>query len=178
VKCEHKNCEHSKGVWVPTNLNRNAVVSSEGRIRKHSYCEICGTIEYKGEDRARKLGYFSNMLSTIKYFLERERVSYKVADIKITEAHVRLIMRELAEIEGFEDSYWRSFDSQQDEFIKVVRKYVPKLSASLLQAFFDRRPDRKQSPEELIMQLYGLYEEEEKEAKKDIYSDDGLYDED
>jgi len=175
VKCEHKNCDHQKGVWVTINLNKKAVVSDEGKMKKHSYCEHCGTIEYKGDERARRLGHFSNLLSSLKTFLEKERVAYHVADIKLTDAHLRLIMKELSAIDDFEDNYWRSFESQKEEFIKIVRKYLPKLSVSFISGFFDYRPAKKQTEEELIMQLYGLYEEEDREAREDIYSDDELY---
>ena len=178
MKCEHKNCDHQKGVWVTVNLNKKAIISDEGKMKKHSYCEQCGTIEYKGEDRARRLGYFSNLLGSIKDFLEQERVAYHVADMKLTDAHIRLIMNELSAIEDFEDNYWRSFESQKEEFIRIVRKYLPKLSVSFLHEFFESTPVKKQSKEELIMQLYGLYEDEEKEAKADIYSDDELYETD
>ena len=177
VKCEHKNCDSSKGVWINVNLNKKAIISDEGRIKRHHYCEHCGTIEYKGEERARGLGFFSNILGSIRHFLEKERVSYHVADIKLTDVHTRLIMKELSAIEDFEDSYWRSFESQKEEFIKVMKKYLPKLSPSFIEAFFEHTPDKKQTEEELIMQLYGIYETEAREAKQDIYSDEELYEE-
>ncbi len=175
MKCKHRNCDHAKGVWLTTNLNRNAANGSEGRMRIHKYCEECGTVEGKAEERARGLGFFSNILGDMKHFLDRERVRFKEADIVIAKVHTRLIMKELAEIEDFEDCYWRSFSSQKEVFTGVVRKYLPRLSVSFINQFLEYMPEKKQSEEELLMQLYGLYEEEDAESKKDIYTDDELY---
>lgn len=175
MKCKHENCDPSKAIWLNTNLEKNPVLSVEGKIKKHHYCKHCGTIEYKGEERAKGIGYFTNILSRIKNFLEKEHRTFDVGNIKITDAQVRLIMKEIEKIVDFEDSYWRSFESQKEEFIKIVRKYVPRLSAHFINAFFDNTPIKEQSKEELLLHLYGIYENEEKEAKKDIYTDEELY---
>mgnify|MGYP000616130268 CR=1 FL=1 len=175
MKCKHENCDSSKALWLNINLEKNPVISVEGKIKRHRYCKHCGTIEYKREERAKGTGYFANILTRIKNFLEKEHRTFGIGNIKITDAQVRLIMKEIEEIEDFEDRYWRSFDSQKEVFIKIVRKYVPRLSAHFINAFFDNAPLKEQSKEELILHLYGIYEDEEKEAKRDIYTDEELY---
>jgi hypothetical protein len=88
-----------------------------GVIKLHPYCNRCGTLKNVSSDRGKKIGYFVAALSRLRKILENK--GYKVSD-----AQIRLIMKELSKIDGFEDTWWITFSKQREIFISVVGKYV------------------------------------------------------
>jgi len=98
--------------------NRKDWALMPNRILKlHPYCNRCGTFKNVSSDRGRKISYFVIALSKLRRILERR--GYKISD-----AQIRLITKELSEIEGFEDTWWITFSKQKEIFISVVRKYI------------------------------------------------------
>jgi len=142
-------------------------VNKEGKelekIKPHYYCQNCGEIEYLGPDKARGIGYFSNILGDIKRCLD---VEYKKGGtIKITSTLLRLIALELNKIDDFTDKFSKPFSAQKKEFYGIVKKFIPSLSRGLFENFFDPNPPRY---DEDSVNFYGKYYEdlEEKYAEK------------
>ena len=88
-----------------------------GNLKLHPYCGECGTVKNISSDRARKFSYFIKALSDLKKVLNKR-------GYRISEAQIRLIAKELSEIDGFCDLWWMTFSKQKEIFIDVVRKYV------------------------------------------------------
>lgn len=131
----------------------------------------CGEIEYKGPYKARDYGYFSNVLGEIRRYLEIE--ARKGGTAKMTSTLVRLIIKDLHKTEDFSDRFSKSFSSQKDEFVRILRKYLPSYSKEFFEAFFDPTPPLFDDAD---VNYYGKYYEdlEEKYAKK-LEKDDGDY---
>ena len=113
-------CPHEPGYeryWLPM---------QNGVMKLHPYCERCGTIKNVSSDRGKKMGYFAAALSRLRKVMERK--GYKISD-----AQIRLIMKELSETEGFEDVWWITFSKQKEIFVEVVKKYV-KVSRDVIES--------------------------------------------
>ncbi|MCK4613189.1 MAG: hypothetical protein KAU14_00170 [Thermoplasmata archaeon] len=153
MKCEHLKCHSSERMWVPTYVNEEG--DELEKIKPHYYCVQCGEIEYKGQDKARHYGYFSNILGDIKRYLEIE--AKKGSNVKITSAVFRLVMMELHKIDDFTDKFSKPFCVQKKEFIRVLKKYIPCFSSEFYNNFFDPNPPRY---DEESVNYYGKYYEE------------------
>ena len=99
--------------------------SQNGVIKLHPYCPNCGTVKNVSSDKGRKIGYFINSLTQLRKILEQK--GYKISD-----AQIRMIVKELGEIDGFEDIYWITFSKQKEFFIPTVRKYI-KISSDVIE---------------------------------------------
>lgn len=97
-----------------------------GVAKLHPYCNKCGTVKNISSDKGKKISYFVATLSSLRKILERK--GYKISD-----AQIRLIVKELSEVEGFEDAWWMTFSRQKEIFISTVRKYV-KVSRDVIEA--------------------------------------------
>jgi len=107
VQCPHEASKNEK-VWLKM---------QNGIIKLHPYCGKCGTVKNVSSDRGKKMSYFVAALSRLKKLL-------KSKGYKISEAQIRLILKELNEIEDFEDLWWITFSRQKEIFVSVVKKYV------------------------------------------------------
>lgn len=87
-----------------------------GVIKLHPYCKNCGTLKNVSSDRGRKVGYFVKALSKLRKILEKK-------GYRVSEAQIRLILKELSETE-FDDIWWITFSKQKEIFIQIVRKYI------------------------------------------------------
>ncbi len=96
-----------------------------GIIAPHPACRECGYIKNISPDKAKKLGYFANVLAEMKSHRGRKLLS---------DAQIRLILKELEKVEGFDDDYFMSFTAQKVAFIRAVRKYSS-LSPSFVESF-------------------------------------------
>ena len=136
MKCSHTKCHSKDRIWVP------CLVTSEGneveKIKPHFYCMECGEIEYLGPQRARGLGYFSNVLGDLKRCLDADYK--KGGSTKITTALLRLITLELHKIDDFSDHFSKSFPSQKKEFYLIIKKFLPSINRDLFESFFDPNP--------------------------------------
>ncbi len=93
------------------------VKAQNGVIKLHPYCNKCGTLKNVSSDRGKKIGYFVKTLSKI-------RKNLRAAGYRVSDAQVRLIMKELSEIDGFDDIWWITFTKQKEIFIRVVKEYI------------------------------------------------------
>ena len=108
IHCEHESCGAAEKVWLPYEL--------EGRsrgLKPHSYCIHCGVVKNISPDRAKPMGYYTNML----------------ARMPITKVQMRLIVKELESMD-FDDAYSMTGGSEQGKvFSSVVQKYCKGLGA-------------------------------------------------
>ena len=97
-----------------------------GVMKLHPYCNKCGTLKNVSSDRGKKISYFIMALSRLRKILNER-------GYKVSEAQIRLIVKELSEVEGFDDIWWITFSKQKEIFISIVRKYI-RVSRDLLEA--------------------------------------------
>ncbi|MCK4971142.1 MAG: hypothetical protein KAS77_11455 [Thermoplasmata archaeon] len=92
-----------------------------------------------GSDRARKLGYFATALGRLKSRIDKEhdRSVYSIA--KITEAQVRLIIKRLEAVEGFDDPYSMTFHAQLVLFERAIRSIRPDVPIAVLEEIMARQ---------------------------------------
>jgi hypothetical protein len=106
MPCEHKSSNSKDWMEMPN-----------GILKLHPYCSKCGVVKNITSDRGKKLSYFISALSRLRKTLENK--GYRISD-----AQIRLIVKELTEIEGFEDTWWITFSKQKEIFVNVVQKYI------------------------------------------------------
>ena len=102
MSCDHKMCGNIQKVWLPFEVRGHM----KG-LKSHPYCLNCGAIKNISSDRAKKIGYFMNILSRFP----------------ITKVQGRLIAKDMEEFGGFEDSFSISSFIQEQIFINIVKKY-------------------------------------------------------
>ncbi|MFQ6052522.1 MAG: hypothetical protein ACE5K4_12650 [Candidatus Hydrothermarchaeota archaeon] len=94
----------------------------------HPHCIKCGVVKNVSSDRAKKIGYYTNALSSMAKHLEKRGVK------NITQVQIRLIIKELESIEDFEDTYVITGSTQRRIFIDIVKKYC-NLSEEFIKSF-------------------------------------------
>jgi len=77
-------------------------------------------------DKGKKISYFVASLSNLRKILEKR--GYRISD-----AQIRLIVKELSGVDGFDDTWWMPFSKQKEIFILIVRKYV-RVSREVIEA--------------------------------------------
>jgi len=99
--CKHKSCGATEKVWLPYEFD------DRGRgLRPHSYCIHCGVVQNVSSDRAKSMGYYTNIL----------------AKMSITKVQMRLIVKDL-ENRNFDNIYFMTGAEQREVFSSVVQKY-------------------------------------------------------
>jgi hypothetical protein len=119
MKCVHEDCGYDEKVWLPINNGAADTV-------RHPYCKHCGAVKNLSRDRAVGTGYFMNVLSSMKKLNCGEKL--------ITDAQIRLISKELMNMDNFDDRYWMRGTGQEEMFTKTVKKYC-NLSAGYIKSF-------------------------------------------
>ncbi len=112
MRCEHRS---SRKVWAKM---------QNGVMKPHPYCARCGTLKNVSSDKGKSINYFIVALSRLRKILERR--GYKISD-----AQIRLIVKDLKNTDGFTDTWWMTFSRQKEIFTCVVWKYV-KISKDLI----------------------------------------------
>ena len=127
MACKHTSCSPKKGVWLPliTQIGFNAY------IKKHPYCEECGTIKNITGDKAKTIGFYTDVLTAMREFTNKRQ---KIIP-KFTETQIRLIAKELESNDLFQDTYGTNLDIQKNKFIEEVRKYRPDLTEDFIKSF-------------------------------------------
>lgn len=167
MKCEHEICHSKDRIWVPRSVNDQGIELD--KIKPHFFCTSCGEIEYLGPDRARGIGYFSNILGDIKRYLE---VDYrKGGSTKITTTLLRLITMEMNRMDDFSDRFSTSFTTQKKEFYVILRKFLPSIGRDLFDSFFDPSPPRYD--EESVNYFGKYYEDLEEQYACEIAQSEG-----
>ncbi len=125
--CSHISCTPSRGVWLPL----VAHVGFKTHIRKHPYCENCGIIKNIGGDKAKSIGYYTDVLVAIREYVNNRHSMMP----KFTRTQVRLIAKELESNDLFWDPYGTNLDNQRDKFIEEIRKYRSDLTEDFINTF-------------------------------------------
>ena len=108
MKCNHIDCGSNEKIWLP-----HIVREDIHGLKSHPYCVKCGMVKNIGSDRAKKVGYFINVISKLEKYLK----------ISCTSVRMRLVVKDLEKIDSFEDEYSRSKYSQEKTIIILIRKY-------------------------------------------------------
>jgi len=167
LKCEHQICHPSQRLWVPMRVDRRG--RELDKVKPHYYCLKCGAVEYKGPDKAKGYGYFANILGDIRRYFEIE--AKKGSKMKITTAIMRLVLKEIEQIDDFSDRFSKPFSVQKAEFIRIMKKYFPSFAEDFFENFFDPEPPKYN---ETDVNYYGKYYEdlEEKYAQELMEADE------
>ncbi|KAB2946175.1 MAG: hypothetical protein MPEBLZ_00362 [Candidatus Methanoperedens nitroreducens] len=119
MKCEHVDCGNIEKVWLPYIIRERPIV-----LKSHPYCIHCGMVKNIGSDRAVGSGYFINALSQLEKHLKLPGSSVRM----------RLVAKDLENIEDFEDNYSMTKFAQEKIFINIIKKYY-KLPDGIIQKF-------------------------------------------
>ena len=114
TNCEHECCGTGEKVWLPYEF--------EGRgrgLKPHSYCIHCGVVKITSHDRAKRMGYYTNILARL--------------GITNLEVQIRLIVKELERMD-FDDAYSTTRSEQEGLFIDAVKKHS-KVREDTIRAF-------------------------------------------
>lgn len=103
--CVHTSCSSENMEWLPL---KNDGVSE---VVPHPWCIKCGMVKNISFDRAKKMGYWTNILARIS------------RQFKAAQAQKRLVAKELERYDGFDDIYSMTLTSQQQIFVNIVKKY-------------------------------------------------------
>lgn len=118
--CEHDESHKDESIWVKPDISERV----HSPAQKRSYCKKCGKVKYIGSARAKKMGYYVNLLKEIQ---RKGDVLYrrKITKHRLTQVQIRLILKELREDEYFSDHFCTHSYSQWDRFRKTLKKYCP-----------------------------------------------------
>ena len=98
----HQSCSKEQRIWLPV---------SNGDLVPHPWCIKCGAIKNISDDKAKRMGYWTNVMAEIaEYF-------------KISKVQQRLAIKELETYDGFEDTYAMTFSAQKKIFAEILKKY-------------------------------------------------------
>ena len=125
--CSHISCATSRAVWLPLITH----VGLNNHLKKHPYCEKCGTIKNIGGEKAKSIGYYTDVLIAIREHINNRHNLMP----KFTQTQIRLIAKELESSELFWDTYGSNLDTQRDKFIEDIRKYRPDLTEDFIKGF-------------------------------------------
>lgn len=132
--CIHKPVSHQDAVWLPPDDKSDSHIPAQRRI----FCLGCGKVKYQGSDRAKKLGFFMNLISKINDQVAKEQ-RRGVKHIKpITEVQKRLMTREMESNEMFMDTWMSTRKHQMVLFRRILRRHCPNLTDTLIEAAFAR----------------------------------------
>ena len=133
-KCEHVECRKDKQEWLPMD-NKRPSLEKTSQLKKTPHCEVCGVVKSLRIDKAKPIGFYTNVLRDLRKYLEQENKRTGGIIKKLTAVEMRLIIKELRELPDFEDDFVRNRRAQIEIFIAVVKKYRPDLAEELIQQF-------------------------------------------
>ncbi|MBN1389161.1 MAG: hypothetical protein JXA22_00805 [Candidatus Thermoplasmatota archaeon] len=118
--CQHIESHKDHSIWVKPDISERM----HSPAQKRTYCKKCGKIKYMGSARAKKMGFYVNLLKEIQRkaeVLNRRGITKH----RLTHVQVRLILKELQDDEFFSDAFCTHQYSQWDRFKATLRKYCP-----------------------------------------------------
>lgn len=127
MACKHTSCPPKRGVWLPLITQ----IGFSAQIKRHPYCEDCGVVKNISGDKAKSIGFYTNVLVAMGEFINNRPILMP----KFTKTQIRLIAKELESNDLFQDTYGTNLNVQKDKFIDEVRKYRPDLSEDFIKSF-------------------------------------------
>ncbi|MGQ9583427.1 MAG: hypothetical protein ACUVV6_07950 [Thermoplasmatota archaeon] len=112
--CAHEDCDHFQRVYAPPQDFRVTRVPTQ----RFPYCRKCGALKNLSSDKAKLLGWFTNLLRVVNH-------NVALSHGKITQAQQRLIISEIERVEDFEDRYQMTRSAQLDIFFVAIHKVRP-----------------------------------------------------
>ncbi len=103
VACNHHSCGSPEKIWV-----QYLYQGREMGLRPHTYCQECGLIRSTSSDRPRGLGYYVNVISSLK------------KELKLAQVQVRLLVKEM-ERRNLDDDYGLDRYQQEKLFVEIVK---------------------------------------------------------
>jgi hypothetical protein len=133
--CIHKAVSHQDAVWLPPDDKSDHHIPAQRRI----FCLGCGSIKYQGSDRAKKIGFFTNLISRINEQVEKEQ-RRGIKDLRpITEVQKRLMIREMESNDIFTDPWVSTRKLQLVVFRRMLSRHCPNLTDTLIEAAFAKK---------------------------------------
>lgn len=108
MKCKHLDCVNSEKIWLPYTIRELSF-----GLQSHPFCIRCGMVRNITSDRSKSIGYFINVISNLNKHIKTPGASVRM----------RLAVKELQQIEDFEDNYSMSKYVQEKTFINIIKKY-------------------------------------------------------
>jgi len=116
--CDHQVSHKDDKIWVRPSPAEKKHTPHQPRL----YCKVCGRLKYNGSANAKDLGFYINVLKELK---QKVDVLYKRKAIghRLTQAQIRLIIKELGEDEDFLDGFSNQKYSQYEFFKSTIKKH-------------------------------------------------------
>ncbi len=118
IGCDHEDTRSENFVWIKPSPSEKV----HSPAQKRQFCPKCGKIKYQGSATAKKMGFYVNILKEIQRKMD---VLYKrkMANSKLTQVQVRLILKELEEDEEFNDRFSNNQHNQWGHFKFAIKRH-------------------------------------------------------
>lgn len=126
-RCEHVECTKDKQEWLPLD-NGQTSLEKTSQLKMTPHCEVCGVVKSLRIDKAKPIGFYTNILRDLKQYLDKEHKRTGGIIKRFTAVEMRLIIKKLRDLPDFEDDFVRNRRAQIRIFLKVVREYRPDVS--------------------------------------------------
>ena len=133
--CAHEDCGHRERIYSPPFDRRLTRVP----VQRFPYCMKCGKLKNVSSDKAKLVGWFTNLLRIVNY-------NIALSHGKITQAQQRLIISEIEKVHDFEDRYHMTRSAQLDLFFIAIHKVRPEIPFWALERAATPEPSRKPDP--------------------------------
>jgi len=131
--CAHEDCGHRERIFSPPQDKRITRVP----VQKIPYCLKCGVLKNVSSDKARLVGWYTNLLRLVNY-------NIALSFGKISQAQQRLIIGEIEKVQDFEDRYQMTRSSQLDMFFVAIHKVRPDIPFWALERAVTPEPAKDQ----------------------------------
>ena len=118
---EHNPAPPTERIWMPVYQDEDK------KLAKHDWCLDTGIIKNLSGEEAKPKGFYVSVLNKMKYILEND-LGHSRGAPKFPDSQIKLILKDLDNIDGFYDKWWRTESSQLEAFIRVVQNRRADLS--------------------------------------------------
>ena len=118
---EHNPAPPTERIWMPVYQDEDK------KLAKHDWCLDTGIIKNLSGEEAKPKGFYVSVLNKMKYILEHD-LGHSRGAPKFPASQIKLIIKDLDNIDGFYDKWWRTESSQLEAFIRVVQNRRADLS--------------------------------------------------
>jgi len=133
--CIHRPVSAQDAVWLPPDDKKENHTPAQKRI----FCLGCGSVKYQGSDKAKRIGFFTNLMSKINQQIIKEHRRGVKGLRRITEVQKRLMVREMEADEIFSDNWISTHKLQVQAFKRLLKRHCPMFTDSLIEAAYARK---------------------------------------